>query len=107
MSHGEEIWIGLAHIRPTEHESFLTPYAGAFVNALVLCSDRAEYIDRLTKALDHDLHVSVESIEDIEPLRTRRLRGELDPQIRELSQHLAGDHPVDFDDFQFYVSDDD
>jgi hypothetical protein len=101
--HGTEVWIGLAHVVPTFATSFLSDYDGAYVNALALSNSRDEFLARVTSAFEDDLKVNVDGVEDIEPLAVRRFRGEIDPKIDEIAGSLTRDHPVDFDDFQFYL----
>ena len=98
-----EIWIGLAHVAAGARTSFLSEYEGAYVNALALSRNREEFLSQVTSALEEDLEVVLAGVDDIEPLRVRSLRGEVDLEIRKVVDTLTPDHPVDFDDFQFYV----
>jgi hypothetical protein len=67
---GKEVWIGLVTVRPRRSRDLLNGAAIAYVNVLAV-ADCAKGFERHVFQVMRYLDLSVEAIEDSEPLRVR------------------------------------
>ncbi len=97
-------WIGLVEVRELPGNNTLGDARGAFVNILVLCKSKRQFVERSISCL---VECGFEAIDysDVEPLESWVLKYELDSNLRDLVTQLSDENPVQFDEFQTYPID--
>jgi len=97
----DEIWIGLVNVVPRKGNTFLHDAVGAYVSALVIAKNAAEFCSSVRHQMDQ-YEFDVIGIDDIELYRERILRCKVAEVIDELSKGLNDCNPIGFGTFHSY-----
>lgn len=97
-----EIWYGRFDVKPLPGNAILGDAKGAYVNVVALAVDQEGYV-RLVKKTMREYEFEVIGYEDVERVRDRRLH----PYLDQLARNLTAEAPIQFDEFQGYLSDND
>src|SRR5262245_11101258 len=92
-------WIGLAHVKPREHNHVLGASRGAFVPVLGLSSNQERFCMMVVTALN-SMAFDVVELSDIELWQVRKQRCVVDRHIHELIASLTAESPTAFGHFK-------
>jgi len=81
------VWIGLIEVVPRPGVDLLGTASGAFVNFLVIAANETEYRSRVHAAMS-GRGLKTVKIEDIEPLRLRLTRTNIDDELMCLAEEI-------------------
>jgi hypothetical protein len=102
----ENVWIGLAHLKPRASKSALPKGArGTYTNALALAKDLSEFEEKIRKHA-REYGLDLVEIEDAGPFDQRVESHEVSLQLLELAESIQSSRQVCFDAFYNYLSDD-
>ena len=102
-----EIWIGLFDVKPLPGNASLGASKGAYVNVVPLAADRESYV-RLVKETMREYEFDVIGHEDVERLADRlQNNNRFHPDVGQLARSLTDEAPIQFDEFQGYLTDND
>lgn len=100
-----DIWIGRFDVKPRAGNDTLGYAKGAVVNVVGLASDQDAYMELVAAAMDaHNFEVL--RFDDIARLASWKTKNSLHPELCRLADGLTIEEPIQFDEFQSYVSDD-
>jgi hypothetical protein len=100
-----EVWIGRFDVRPKPGNTALGSAKGAVVNVVALARDEREYLRLVEEAMtEYDFEVLHH--EDVATLARWTVANRLHPQLAGLANQLTEEFPIQFDEFQSYLSDD-
>lgn len=99
-----KVWIGLANVKARVGNEALEGNSRAFVNALAVAEDPADYRKKVTGALIK-MGFDVLEIDEDEPLANRLRKYVVDPQLRELAAEAERSGEVTFGNFHSYEDD--
>ena len=97
----DDIWIGLAHVKPRPRNEVLGNVAGAYVACVGLAHEIEEYFDLVVREMDK-LGLDVIVIEDIEFLADRMKKFDVSEDIIDLAEKLDGENRILFNEFHTY-----
>jgi hypothetical protein len=101
----DKVWIGLFGVIDLTGGAVLDGDRGAFVNALAVAKNEAEFVTRVKKTLA-ETSLDVFEVEDVEPLADRSQRLELSHDILALGDRAAETGEVVFDSFHTWTESD-
>jgi len=99
----KQVWIGLVGVTPVSGKQILGDAKGAFVNALALVVDEAEYKHEVQEAL-HNLGLVAYEFEDVEAFRERVEKWCVDEEMQLLAEEVSVTGKVRFGIFHNYLS---
>lgn len=100
-----EIWIGRFDVRPRPGNDVLGSAKGAIVNVVGLASDEGGFVKLVEDALN-TYGLQIIRCDDIARLDDWKTNNRLHRDLRRLIDGLTSEYPIQFDEFQSYVSDD-
>ena len=93
-----DVWIGVVGVRPLPGNTRLEGAEGAYVNALALVSNGADYELVVTRAL-RELEFSVFEFDDVETFADRVEKATIEEGLEELATVVRGTGRVQFGTF--------
>ena len=99
------MWIGRFDVKPLAGNNDLGSAKGAIVNVVALAADEDDYV-RLVAATMTEYEFEIVGYEDVAPLNEWLKENRVHPDLQQLARGLTAEHPIQFDEFQSYVSDD-
>ena len=95
------IWIGLAHVRPWTTNRVLGDSSGAFVPVVGLAKN-ADELATLAATLLYHLQFDTVEVDDIELLATRQKKHNVEPDLLSMAKVLRDNDKVKLGAFQVY-----
>ncbi|HEV8198835.1 MAG TPA: hypothetical protein VGS03_02325 [Candidatus Polarisedimenticolia bacterium] len=98
----KEVWIGLIEVVPLPGVDTLGTVSGAFVNFLALAADESEYREQV-QAATSEAGFQAMTVEDVEPLRLRLSRANVDAELMSLAEGIEARGGFKFGTFHTFT----
>lgn len=96
-----QVWIGMVQVEPHEGNDVLEGAVGAFVNALAIAEDEAEWREKTRGALE-EIGLDLKNTEDVEPFWSREHSANPNEKLREEAEQVRLTGEVRFGSFQAF-----